>query len=268
VRVTRVGVVGHVEWVEFVTLDALPAGGQVALGRDSFTRAAGGGGVAAVVLAELGAQVDLFCALGRDEDGRAAQAQLEQRGVSVHAALRAADTRRALGLLVPGGERAVVTIGERLEPEGADALDWAQLERADGVYFTAGDGAALARSRAACVLVATPRARDAFGAGTTQVDAVVFSAHDPAEVAWARELAGRTRLMVATDGAAGGRWWGESEGTWQAAALEGPIQDDYGCGDSFAAAFMLGLARGLPVAAAAQLGAAAGAACLTLRGAP
>ena len=45
-----------------------------------------------------------------------------------------------------GGRWIVVT---SLEPEGADALDWARLELADGVYFTAGDAGALARSRAA-----------------------------------------------------------------------------------------------------------------------
>ena len=44
--------------------------------------------------------------------------------------------------------------------------------------------------------------------------------------------------------------------------------DDFGAGDSFAAGFTLGLARGLPVAAAAELGASAGARALTRPGAP
>jgi ribokinase len=266
--VTRVGVVGHVEWVEFVTLDALPGGGQVARGRDSFTRAAGGGGVAAVVLAELGAEVDFFCALGSDDIGRAAVAELEQRGVKVHVAWRDQQSRRAFGLLVDGGQRAVVTIGERMEPRGEDDLAWSRLAAAGAVYFTAGDAEALERSRAAGVVVATPRARGAFRDGGPSVDAVVFSAGDRDESDWAQELAPRTRLLVATDGASGGRWWGETEGSWQAVEPDGRLRDDFGAGDSFAAGFTLGLAEGRSLAAAAELGASAGARALTRPGAP
>jgi ribokinase len=257
-----------VEWVEFVTLDALPSAGQVVRGRGSFARAAGGGGVAAVVLAQLGAQVDFFCALGGDANGAAALAELERSGVTAHVAWREHETRRAVALLVDGGERAVVTIGERMEPRGDEELGWERLRDADGVYLTAGDAGALERARAARVVVATPRATDAFRAGGPSVDAVVFSAHDRDEVAWAHELAGRTRLLVATDGASGGRWSGESEGSWRALAPEGPIRDDFGCGDSFAAGFTLGLAQGLAVAGAAELGASCGARCLTRVGAP
>ena len=265
---TRVGVVGHVEWVEFVTLDALPSGGQVARGRDSFTRAAGGGGVAAVVMAELGAEVDFFCALGNDDNGRAAAAQLEQRGVRAQVAWREQDTRRAIGLLVDGGGRAVVTIGERMEPRGEDGLAWSSLAAAGGVYFTAGDAQALEHARAAAVVVATPRARAAFRDGGPSVDALVFSAHDRDESDWAQELAARTRFLIATDGASGGRWWGETEGGWQAVEPDGPLRDDFGCGDSFAAGFTLGLARGLSIAGAAELGASCGARALTRPGAP
>ena len=48
---TRVAVIGHVEWVEFVEVDRLPVEGEVLHAKSAFTRAAGGGGVAAVVLA-------------------------------------------------------------------------------------------------------------------------------------------------------------------------------------------------------------------------
>lgn len=266
---TRIGVVGHVEWVEFITLDALPMAGQVASGRDSFMRAAGGGGVAAVVAAELGDEVDFFCALGRDEQGRAAAAQLAQRGVNAHIAWREQPTRRALGLLVEGGDRSVVTLGERMAPAAADELPWERLADADGVYVTAADAGALERARAARVVVATPRARAAFSAaGGVVVDALVFSAHDHDETAWALELEPHARLLVATEGGDGGRWWGESEGRWAPVGLDGRPRDAFGCGDSFAAAFTVGLARGLAVAGAAELGARAGARCLTRLGAP
>ena len=51
---TRVAVVGHVEWVDFVLVPRFPAPGEIVNAQDAFSRAAGGGGVAAVVLAELG----------------------------------------------------------------------------------------------------------------------------------------------------------------------------------------------------------------------
>jgi ribokinase len=219
-------------------------------------------------LAELGAEVDFFCALGDDALGHMAAEQLAERGVNVQAAWRKdVPTRRALTLLERGGERTIVTIGERLEPRGADSLDWESLEGTDGVYFTAGDLSALQFARRARVVVATPRGRATLARGPI-LDALVFSRSDPDESRWARELADRTRLTVETRGAEGGIWWGESEGSWKAAALDGPAKDAYGCGDSFAAGFTFGLADGRSVAEAAELGAQAGARMLTRAGAP
>jgi ribokinase len=266
--VTRVAVVGHVEWVEFVHVPRFPERGAITHARDAFERAAGGGAVAAVVLAELGAEVDFFCALGRDANGKAAASQLTQRGVRVHAAWREQPTRRVITLLATGGERTIVTIGDRLEPLGADHLEWDRLDRADGVYFTAGDDAAAVHARHARVFTSTPRAREALEHDEMTIDALVFSASDADERGWAERLRRRTRLMVETEGAAGGRWWGESKGRWPTVPAPGPPEDDYGCGDSFAAGFTFGLARGEPVLEAARIGAERGARMLTVAGAP
>jgi ribokinase len=142
------------------------------------------------------------------------------------------------------------------------------LREADGVYVTAGDSGALLRARQAGVVVASPRARSALDDARCGVDALVFSARDRDELAWAERMEERARLLVATDGADGGRWWGESTGTWAAAPLPGKPHDSYGCGDSFAAAFTYGLAAGASVAEAADLGAQCGARCMTRAGAP
>jgi ribokinase len=265
---TRVAVVGHVEWVEFVRVPHFPPPGAITHASDSFERAAGGGAVAAVVLAELGADVDFFCALGRDRNGEAASAQLSGRGVRVHVAWREQPTRRVISWIAPGGERTIVTIGDRLQPAGADRLEWDRLARADGVYFTAGDAAAAIRARRAHVLTSTPRARDALEHDEMPIDALVFSSSDADERSWAERLRARTRLMVETQGAAGGHWWGESDGRWAAVVPPGPAQDDYGCGDSFAAGFTFGLAQGDRVLEAARIGAECGARMLTVAGAP
>jgi ribokinase len=262
-------VVGHVEWVDFIPVKRMPREGEVLHAEGAaFARAAGGGGVVSVVFAELGARVEFFCALGDDALGRAAAEQLTERGVSVHAAWRSErPTRRALTLLEGTGERTIVTVGERLEPRGSDELDWGLLADCEGVYYTAGDVAALEEARRAGVLVASPRGRAALEEGPT-IDALVFSQRDRDEAAWARRLEHKARLCVETRGAEGGIWWGGSKGSWGAIPPEGPIKDAYGCGDSFAAGFTFGLATGQAVADAAALGARCGARCLTRAGAP
>ena len=266
----RLAVVGHVEWVDFIPVERMPMQGEVVHAQGAFARAAGGGGVVAVVLAELGAEVDFFTALGDDAHGHAAADQLRERGVDVQVAWRPdRATRRALTLLEGDGERTIVTVGDRLEPLGSDELEWERLREAAGVYFTAGDPGALERAREAGVLVASPRGRAALETLHTQaIDALVFSRRDADEREWTRRLERRARLMVETWGAEGGAWWGRSEGTWKPAPLEGAPRDAYGCGDSFAAGFTFGLASGGSVAEAAAQGARCGARCLTRAGAP
>jgi ribokinase len=265
---TRVAVVGHIELVDFISLRRFPGEGQVVHADAASTRAGGGGGIVAAVLAEQGADVDFFCALGRDADGEAAARQLARRGVDLHVAWREEPTRRAVTLLIAGGERTIVTIGERLDPLGSDALEWERLDTADGVYFTAGDRGAFRQARRSRVLVASPRARTTLEDEETTIDALVFSAHDDDEREWASRVGHRARVLVATEGAAGGRWWGQSEGGWEAESLPGDPRDSFGCGDSFAAGFTLGLARGESLKDAAARGARLGALCLTRTGAP
>ncbi len=265
---TRVAVVGHVEWVDFVVVKRYPERGVVEHAERAFVHAGGGAVVAAATLAELGAQVDFFCALGDDDTGRAAEAELTRRGITMHVGLRDAPTRRVFTLLDGGGERTIVTVGDRLQPSGDDPVDWSRLEHADGVYLTAGDAEAARYARKARSLVATPRFRESLGDQELKIDALVFSRFDGDEARWARRFASQTRLMVATEGAHGGRWWGESAGRWDAVAPPGEPRDSYGCGDSFAAGFTFGLAEDRDVAQAAVIGARCGAEMLTRVGAP
>ena len=266
--VTRVAIVGHVEWVDFLRVDAYPTRGSVKEAVRERRNAAGGAVVAAAVLAGLGAEVEFFSAVGADETGDAAIAELEARGIRVHAARRTAPTREVITLLDDGRERTIVTVGERLHANGDDDLDWGWLEHADGVYLTAGDASAVARSRAARALVATPRVGEPLDEANVTIDALVFSAADQDESRWVDRLSSNCRLLVATQGGHGGSWWGESEGTWNAVPPPGPIQDSYGCGDSFAAGFTFGLAQGLGPSEAAKIGARCGARLLASVGAP
>jgi ribokinase len=253
-----------------VQLADYPPRGGLEQGTQAAEHAAGGAVVAAAVLRSLGAEVDFFCALGDDERARRSERELTDRGITVHAAHRSQPSRFVFTMLDDGGERTIVTVGERLQPAGDDDLDWGRLTTIDGVYFTAGDSAALTAARSARTLVVTPRAGDHETglSAVPHVDATVFSADDRDEVRWAGAWEPHSRLLVSTNGAHGGRWWGESSGRWPAAPVPGPIRDSYGCGDSFAAGLTFGLASGLSVAEATAIGARVGAEMLTRVGAP
>jgi ribokinase len=260
----RLAVVGHVERVWFAEVERVPVAGEIVHARAAWEQAAGGGGVAAVQLVRMGAEVDLFTALGDDDHGRAAARELEDLGVRVHAARRAAPQRRAVTLLDSASERTIVVVGERHVPHGDDTLPWDELDGVAGVYFTGGDAGALAAARRAGVLVATPRARGPLGSGVP-LDALVLSADDPGEGYAPGDVDPPPALVVSTRGARGGRWEAAEgrTGTWEAVAPPGPPVDAYGCGDTFAAALTAALARGDALDAALRFAAAAGAACLT-----
>jgi ribokinase len=264
----RFCVVGHVEWVEFVRVERLPASGAIVHGTGAFEEPAGGGAVAAVQLARLNGKAELFTALGDDDLAARSRERLGELGVRVHSAQRNSPTRRAITLVDPAGERTITTVGERLAPGIDDELPWEQLEGADGVYFTAGDAGALRAAREARVLVATPRAGSALSEAGVPIDALVFSDDDELERAAASQLSPPPGVLVATRGADGGSYEtaGGATGSWEAAQPPGPIADSYGCGDSFAAALLWALTGGGDPAAAIATAARAGAICMTSRG--
>ena len=280
------------EWVTFAKVARVPRAGEIVHAEEPFEEPAGGGAVAAVQLARLAGTCTLVTALGEDEHGRKAVARLEELGVEVKAAWRRTEpTRTAVTLLDGDGERTIVTLGPRLEPTGADKeLEWAELAKMDGVYFTAGDLEALKEARAAKILVASPRAIDALGKGVA-LDGLVLSEDDALERAEAAEAGAeakttgaeakttgaraktagaraRTGLVVRTEGAKGGVYetgTGET-GRWRPAQVPGEAVDSYGCGDSFAAGLTYGLGAGMARRAALELAARCGAVCLTGRG--
>jgi len=264
----RVGVVGHVEWLDFAVVDHAPAAGEIVTASGHFEMAAGGGAVAAVQLRKLAGAALFLTALGDDERARRAAAELRDvHGLELHAAVRARSQRRAFTQLDAGAERTITVLGERLVPHGEDPLPWARLATLDGVYLTGGDGDAARAARAARVLVATARAADALLAGGVAADVLVASGRDEKERVGLASLPA-PRVTVLTDGARGGRWQGAdgAGGDWRAAPPPGPPVDAYGCGDSFAAGMSYGLASGMELSDALSLAARCGAHCLAGRG--
>jgi ribokinase len=280
----RLAVVGHVEWVDFVLADRLPSGGEIAAARASWETAAGGGAMAAYALKALTGEAGFFCAVGDDARAAATVAGLRAAGLDVRAAQRDRPQRRTLTWLTADHERTITTLGPPMEPSGDDPLDWDALAECDGVVLFGGDAAAARAARAAKVLVATARTRDALREAEVTVDALVGSANDVNEPLDAALLAAaRPRWVVETAGARGGRWRTgeaaspaaaspvcdlamlEASGRWSATPLPGPPVDAFGCGDAFAAALMAALAAGRSIADACALGARVGAAVLCER---
>jgi ribokinase len=265
----KIAVVGHVEWIEFVGVERVPAQGEIVHALEAWAEAAGGGAVAAVQLARLAGASTLFTAVGDDDFGRRVEPELRAHDVRVEAAVRPDPQRHGFTYLDAAGERTITVIGERMGPRRADPLPWDGLADADGVYFVSGDGEAVRAARAGRVLVATARSLPVLKEADVQLDALVRSGSDEGERYRPGDLDPPPRLEVTTEGARGGIYSvaGGPVRRYEAVPVPGPVQDTYGAGDSFAAGLTFGLAQGLSAEGALALGARCGAEALARRGA-
>jgi ribokinase len=266
-RRPRVAVVGHVEWATHA-LGAFPGPGEIRPLEDAFDEPAGGGAVAAIQAANLGAETYFFTALGADSAADAAHMVLAGHGITVRAAPRAEPQTRAISVTGPTGDRAIALIGMPLAPRVDDQLGWEDLADMDAIYFTGRDPATLTACRTAPALVVTARRWRVLADAGIECDVLVSSASDPDEQIPPGELEVPPGAWAITDGARGGTWFEQHERphTWSPVRPPGPAADSYGCGDTFAAGLTVGLAAGYPLADAIALGARCGAHTLTARG--
>ena len=265
----RVAVVGHVEWVEFLRVPAVPKPGDIVHASDVFELAAGGGGVAAVQLRKLAGSCVFFTALGGDEIGRRACADLEARGIEMRVAWHPEEAqRRAVTFVDDRGERTITVLGDRLAPRASDDLGWQDLSSFDAVYLTAADADGVRAARRARRLIATSRVLELLQTAGVELDALVGSSRDASEVYAAGDLEPTPRYAVMTAGPSGGTIQAgrEDPAAFAAAELPGPVADAYGAGDSFAAGLTYGLGAGMSIQDAVTIGARCGAACMTGRG--
>lgn len=261
-------VVGHVEWIDFVRIEGIPAPGQIIHAQESWEEPGGGGAVAAVQLAKLAESATLFTALGDDALGRKAYDELSRAGLRVEATFEPSAQRRAITLIDAQGERTIIVLGKRLAPYSAGSLPWETLSEADAVYFTAGDPDALRLARQARVLVATSRVLPLLAESGVQLDAIVGSALDPSERYQDGDLDPAPQLVVRTAGGSGGTFQVAvgPEQEFSPGVVPGPVGDSYGCGDSFAAGLTYALGAGYGPEEAVAFAARCGAAALTGRG--
>ncbi len=263
----RIAVVGHVEWVLFGSAPAVPGAGEILHLADPFEEAAGGGAVAATILARNGADVLFLTALAEDAEGDEARRRLAAEGIDVRAGSRPGRQARAVTILDADGDRTIIVSQPNAYPHAGDQLGWDDLADCAACYATCGEPSAIRAARAAGVLVCSARQLDALVDSGVRADVVIGSLTDRGEQIDFRILGRHTAAIVLTDGDRGGRWMsGDDSGLWSAAPLPGAWMDAYGAGDCFAAGLAHGLGSGLSLGEAVDAAAAWGAAAVCRRG--
>jgi ribokinase len=251
-------------------VDHVPQAGEIIHAEGSWEEAGGAGAVASVQLRKLAGSCQFLTALGDDELGRRAEADLASRGVDVHVGWRSGEAqRRAITFVDSDAERTITVLGERVVPHRSDPLPWDDLESCDAIYLTGGDSEAIRAARRAKVLVATSRIVGALADARVELDALVGSGRDPGERYEPGDIDPPPRNVVMTAGTRGGTWQaaGAEAVRFAAEPLPGPLGDAYGAGDSFAAGLTYGLGAGMAIEDALRLGARCGAASMTGHGA-
>ena len=251
----RCAVVGHIEWVEFARVQALPEPGTIVHATETWQEPAGGGAVIARQMARLAGSCVFFTSLGDDEIGRISARRLTELGLTMEIQDAGRPSRRAWTHVDAAGERTITLLSEKLLPRGPLPLD-----DFDCVFFVSGDAAALHSARRAPFVAATTRERPTLLEARVPLDLLVGSLNDAGET-YEGDVDART--IVLTDGSRGGLANGRR---YDAARLPGPIEDTYGAGDSFSAALCFALARGDVLTDALDLATRAGAAVITGRG--
>ena len=235
-------VVGHVEWINFLKVDQFPSPGTISHSKVSLEYPAGGGSIIAKKLSDLTLnQIHFFTSLGKDDYGDKCFKILSNMGIKLHVGWRDKPTRRGFSMIDSQGERAITVIGERLAPEHKDNLDWKILKKMDGIFITAADSEIFKMARSASILCATPRVGlNIINKSNVILDGLIGSNLDPGEVFSFSELSLMPKYIIKTEGERGGIIF--PGGRYYALKNKKLKVDSYGCGDSFAAGILYGMA--------------------------
>jgi len=258
----KFAVIGHIEWINFLKVDLLPEPGIITHAKTSLELPAGGGALIAKTLYELSNnEIHFFTSLGKDYYGEKSCEFFEKIGINLHVAWRSESTRKGFSLIDNNGERSITIIGKRLSPSYNDDLDWNILCEMDGIFITAGDNILFKKAREANILCTTPRVGiDLINQSNVNLDAIIGSNLDPDESFLLSDLNKKPRYTIKTEGEKGGYYI--PGGRFNAITNNNQKIDSYGCGDSFAAGILYGLAENWPIEKALKLGTVLGRNCI------
>ena len=259
--ILKLAVIGHNEWINFLEVDNLPEPGIISHAKRSMELPAGGGSVIAKTLLELNkGEVHFFTSLGDDYHGKQSYEILQNMGLTLHVAWRNKPTRKGFSLIDSKKERSITIIGERLEPRFDDFLEWGILAEMDGIFITAGDQELFTLARKSKILCSTPRVGiNVINNSEVFIDGLVGSNLDPGEAYELSDLNIKPKYIIKTEGENGGVII--PGGRFSALKNRSRI-DSYGCGDSFAAGILYGLASEWSIEKVLTLGKVLGRNCL------
>jgi ribokinase len=268
-------VVGSINADLVVTLNRLPAPGETVIG-GRFARHGGGKGAnQAVAAARAGARVRFVGAVGDDDFGAAALAELEAEGIDVEAVARLTDEPTGVALIAVDGEgrnQIAVASGANARVDGAAA---GTLRASDVCLlgFEVPDAAVVAGARAAAAagarIVLNPAPARDIPAAVLDTPGLVLTpnAGEAEALGGGRALAQRTGgPVIVTRGAEGAVLLDGNEET-AIPAPEVDVVDTTGAGDAFNGVLAAGLAAGLDLADAARRAVEAGTASVRVAGA-
>ncbi len=258
----KFAIIGHIEWINFLKVDVLPKPGIISHAKKSLEFPAGGGALIAKTLFELtNNEIHFFTSLGKDYFGEKSFEFFDNLGIKLHIAWRSESTRKGFSLIDNQGERSITIIGKRLAPSSNDNLDWNILSKMDGIFMTAGDSRLLKICRNANILCTTPRVGiELINESKINLDALIGSNLDPDESFLSTDLIKKPKFIIKTEGENGGIYI--PGGRFSAINNNKPNIDSYGCGDSFAAGVLYGLAANWPIENSIKLGTVLGRNCI------
>jgi len=277
-------VVGSLNADLVVRVEVLPAAGETVAG-GVFERHGGGKGAnQAVAAARVGARVAMVGAVGEDENGEAAIADLTAAGVDVRGVVRLGDVPTGVALIVVderGENQIAVASGANAALDARRVAQAAAPGRGDVVLlgFEVSDEAGVAGAEAARAAGALPvlnpaparRAPEALLAAGPLVtpnaaEARALTGEDDPERA-ARALAEQTGAPVLVTLGAQGALLLEDGAVCRLGAIAVDPVDTTGAGDALNGALAAELARGADLGAAARFAVAAAGLATTAAGA-
>jgi ribokinase len=278
--VPRVVVVGSINADLVVVTERLPGPGETVSG-GRFARHGGGKGAnQAVAAARLGARVAMVGAVGADELGDAAVAELQDEGIDVSGVVRMDDAATGVALIVVdahGENQIAIAAGAngrlgpahvpRLEGEGVLLVGFEVPDQVvvAGAAAAAGWTTILNPAPARAIPEAVLVARPILTPNATEA-AQLTGEEDPEAAARAlRERTGAPVLI--TLGSAGALLLDGEGGAERLPAPEVDVVDTTGAGDALNGALAAELAAGRPLAEAARFAIAAAARSTTREGA-
>jgi ribokinase len=280
----RVVVVGSINVDLVVAAERLPAPGETVAG-GTLTRSGGGKGAnQAVAAARAGGDVALVGAVGDDDLGAGALAELAAEGIDVGAVARLADVPTGVALIVvdaAGDNQIAVASGANhaLDPgavraavarSGADAV-LTGFELPDAVVLAAAEAA----SAAGVPLIVNPAPARALPDGLAAHRPILTpNEHEAAELTGepdpdraARTLMDLTQAPVAVTLGARGAMIAENGDVYVQEAPAAEVVDTTGAGDVFSGVLAYELARGATFHWAVEEGTVAASHSVTTRGA-